>query len=145
AEAGDGGGGIEDDLGAVESEGAGAFGEVAVVADIDADFDEAEVEDGVAEVAGAEVELLPESGGDVGDVGFAVFAEVGAVVVDDGGGVVVDALLFDLVDGNDEGDVEAAGEVLHEADGGAAGDVFGSVVPASGLFGAEVGAVEDLL
>ena len=104
AEAGDGGGGVEDDFGAVQAERAGAFGEVAVVADVDADFGEAEVEDGIAEVAGAEVELLPEAGRDVRDVRLAVLAEIGAVVVDDGGGVVVDALLLDLVDGDDEGD-----------------------------------------
>ena len=105
AETGDGGGWVEDDLGAGQSQGAGAFGEVAVVADVDADLDEAEVEDRVAEVAGAEVELLPEAGRDVRDVGLAILAEVGAVVLDDGGGVVVDALLLDFVDGNDQGDV----------------------------------------
>ena len=56
-----------------------AFGEVAVVADVDADLGEAEVEDRVAEVAGPEVELLPEAGRDVRDVGLAVLAEVRAV------------------------------------------------------------------
>ena len=76
AEAGDGGRGVEDDLGAVQSERARAFGEVAVVADVDADLDEAEVEDGIAEVAGAEVELLPEARRDVRDVGLAVLAEI---------------------------------------------------------------------
>ena len=96
AEAGDGGGGIEDDLGAVQAEGARAFGEVAVVADVDADLGEAEIEDGIAEVAGPEIELLPEARRDVRDVGLAILAEVGAVVVDDGGGVVVDAFLLAL-------------------------------------------------
>ena len=96
AQAGDRGGRIEDDLGAVQSQGAGAFGEVAVVADVDADLGEAEVEDRIAEVAGTEIELLPESRRDVRDVGLAIFAEIAAVVVDDGGGVVVDALLLAL-------------------------------------------------
>ena len=68
-----------------------------------------------------------------------------AVVVDDGRGVVVDAVLLDLVDRNDQRDVECFGEVLHQPDGGAVGDGLGEVVPAGGLLGAEVRAVEDLL
>jgi len=145
AEAGDGGGRVEDDLGAVQAEGAGAFGKVAVVADVDADFGEAEVEDGEAEVAGAEVEFFPEAGRDVRDVALAVLAEVGAVVMDDGGGVVIDALLGALVDGHDEGDAMLAGDVAQEGDCGAVGDGFGGIVPADVLLGAEVGAGEDLL
>src|ERR1035437_1660609 len=65
AEAGHGGRWVEDDLGAGQSQGARAFGEVAVVADVDADLDEAEVEHREAEVAGAEVELLRKAGRDV--------------------------------------------------------------------------------
>src|SRR5664280_336070 len=145
AETGDGGRGVEDDLGAGQSQSARAFGEVAVVADVDADFDEAEVEDGEAEVAGAEVELLPEAGRDVRDVALAVLAEEAAVVVDDGGGVVVDACLLDFVDGHDEGNVILLRQILHEADGGSVGDGLGEIVPAGGLLGAEVGPVEDLL
>src|ERR1039458_1903830 len=145
AETGDGGRGVEDDLGAGQSQSARAFGELAVVADVDADFDEAEVEDGEAEVAGAEVELLPEAGRDVRDVGLAVLAEEAAVVVDDGGGVVVDACLLDFVDGHDEGNVILLRQILHEADGGSVGDGLGEIVPAGGLLGAEVGPVEDLL
>src|ERR1019366_9831384 len=80
---------VEDDLGAVQAQGARAFREMAVVADVDADLDEAEVEDRKAEVAGAEIEFLPEAGSDVRDMSLAVLAEVGAVVVDDGGGVVI--------------------------------------------------------
>src|ERR1039457_1550636 len=145
AETGDGGRWIEDDLGPSQSQGARAFGEVAVVADVDADLDEAEVEDGEPEVAVAEVELLPEAGRDVRDVGLAVLAEEAAVVVDDGGGVVVDACLLDFVDGHDEGNVILLRQILHEADGGSIGDGLGEIVPAGGLLGAEVGPVEDLL
>jgi hypothetical protein len=75
-EAGDGGGWIENDLGPVEAEATSTFGEVAVVTDVDADFTDARVEDGIAKVAGAEVELLPEAGGDVWQVVLAVLAEV---------------------------------------------------------------------
>ena len=79
AEAGDGGRRVEDDLRAVQAQAARALGKVAVVADIDADFGEAEVEDRIAEVAGPEVELLPEARRNVRDVRLAVLAEVGAV------------------------------------------------------------------
>ena len=65
--------------------------------------------------------------------------------MNDGGGVVEDAFLLDFVDGHDHGDAQFAGECLHEADGGAVGDGLSDVVPSDGLFGAEVGAVENLL
>src|SRR5262249_29439007 len=77
-ESGDGSGGIEHDLGAIESEDARAFGKVAVVTDVDSDGGVPGFEDGIAEVAGREIELLPEPGVDMGDVVLAVFAEVGA-------------------------------------------------------------------
>src|ERR1035437_5115713 len=145
AETGHGGRWVEDNLGAGQSQGARAFGEVAVVADVDADFDEAEVEHREAEVSGAEVELLPEAGRDVRDVGLAVLAEVSAVVVDHGGGVVEQACLLDFVDGYDERDVMLLGQIPHEADGGPVGDGLGEIVPAGSLLAAEVGSVEDLL
>src|SRR5436190_547366 len=62
--------------------------EVAVITDVDADRGVAGLEDGVAEVAGLEEELFPEAGR-VRDVVLAVLAEVAAVGVDHGGGVVV--------------------------------------------------------
>src|SRR5438046_1217686 len=85
---GHGGRGIHHDLRSRQSQLAGAFGEMAVVADVDADLGVRRLENGVAEVAGAEVELLPETGSDVRDVVLAVLAEVLAVGVDHGGGVV---------------------------------------------------------
>ena len=145
AEAGDGGGGVEDDFGSVESEGAGSFGEVAVIADVDADGADFGFENGIAEVAGAEVELFPEARVAMGDVIFAVFAEISSVGVDDGGGVVVDAFDFDFVDGNDEDHLMFFRQLTHQLGGGSVGDLFGDVVPAGFLFGAKVGAVEELL
>src|ERR1035441_10273530 len=65
AEAGHGGRWVEDDLGAGQAQGARAFREVAVVTYVNADLGEAQVEHREAEVAGAEVELLPEAGRDV--------------------------------------------------------------------------------
>src|SRR5271166_1337772 len=54
AQPGDGGRRVEDDLGAVQAQRARTLREMAVVADVDADLDEAQVEDRKAEVAGAE-------------------------------------------------------------------------------------------
>ena len=72
-----------------------------------------EIEHGISEIAGAEIELLPEARRYVGDVGLPVFAEIGAVVVDDSGGVVIDAVLFHFIDWNYQRHVVLAGEVLH--------------------------------
>src|SRR4029453_15564571 len=80
--------GHEDDLRAVQAEHAAAFGEMPVVADVHADGRVARLEDGVAQVAGLEVELLPERGQAMRDVVLPVFADVAAVGVEDGGGVV---------------------------------------------------------
>lgn len=140
-EAAGGGGGVVDELGAVEAELAPAFGEVAVVADVDADFADGGVEDGPAEVSGLEVVLLPEAF-DLGDVVFAVFAEVGAVGVDHGRGVVVEAGLFDFEHGDDDDHAGFACEFAHAGDGGAVGDGFGPVVVLGFLDLAEVGALK---
>ena len=99
-QAGDGRRRVEDDLGAVQAEQPRALGEMAVVADVDADRGEARLEHRVAEVARLEEVLLPEAGR-VRDVVLAVLAEIGAVGVVDRGGVVVDAGLLALVDRHD--------------------------------------------
>ena len=65
----------EDELGAVQAQRPRALGEVAVVADVDADLADGGVEHRVAGVARAEVVLLPEAL-DVRDVRLAVLAEV---------------------------------------------------------------------
>ncbi len=121
-----------------------ALGEVAVVADVDADLADGGVEDRPAEIAGAEVELLPEAL-DLRDVVLAVGAEDGAVGVDHGRGVVVEAGLLDLEDGDDDHHAGLAGQGLHAADGGPVGHRFGPAVVLRVLDLAEVGGVEDLL
>src|ERR1035438_2330149 len=113
AQPGYGGRRVEDDLGAVQAERARALREMAVVADVDADLGKAEVEDRNAEVAGAEIKFLPETGSNVRNMSFAVLAEERTVVVDDGGGVVIDAFLFHLVNRNHQGDMQLARQILH--------------------------------
>src|SRR5688572_12629755 len=58
---GDGRGRVQHDLRAVQPEDARPFGEMPVVADVDADLPRGGVEHRVAQVPGAEVELLPEA------------------------------------------------------------------------------------
>ena len=107
---------VEHDLGAVEAEAAPALGEVAVVADVDADLADGGVEHRIPDVAGREIELLPEPL-DLRDVLLAVLAEVGAVGVDHGGGVVVQPGLHDLVHRQHHHHAELLGDRL-EALGG---------------------------
>jgi len=144
-EASDGGGRVVDNFGAVEAEAAGAFGEVAVVTDVDADTGVTRFEHGIARVAGREIKFFPEAGMAVGDVVLAVFAEVAAIGVDDCGGVEIDAGHFDFVDGDYEDHLILFCELLHVGYGGAIGDWLGEFVPAGLLLGAEIGAVEELL
>ena len=77
----------EDHFGAVQAQGAGAFREVAVVADVDADLAHGGIKDGITQVARAEIEFLPEAG-QVRDMRFAVFAQVAAIGVDDDAAVL---------------------------------------------------------
>src|SRR6266568_3855508 len=144
-ETGHGGRGVEHDLGAVQPEGAGPLGEVAVVADVHADLGVSGLEHRVAEVPGPEVELLPEARLAVRDVGLAVLAEVAAVRVDHRRGVVVDSRLLLLVHRHHQHHLVLPGQLLHEGDGRPVGDTLGQVVPARLLLGAEVRPVEQLL
>src|SRR5690606_8923819 len=102
------------------------------------------VEDGPAEVAGTEVELLPEPL-DLGDVVLAVLAEDGAVGVDHGRGVVVVPRLLDLEHRYDEHHAGLPGKLPHPAGGRAVGDGLGPAVVVGVLDLAEVGGVEHLL
>src|SRR3954470_10689007 len=135
---------VEDDLGAREAQRPPAFREVAVVADVDTDLPDLGVEDRPAEVAGSEVELLPESRY-LGDVVLAVLAEVRAVRVEHGGGVVEDAGLLLLVHRQDEDDALFLGQRLESLDDGAVRNLLGVLVERLVLDLAEVRPVEQLL
>jgi hypothetical protein len=129
----------------VQPEQAAALREVPVVADVDADRRVARLEHGITEVAGLEVELLPERGQAMGDVVLAVFTHVASVRVEDGGRVVVHALGLFLVDRDHHHHRVFLRDLLHEADGRAVGHLFRELVPAGILLRREVGAVEQLL
>src|SRR5215471_3988558 len=109
AESSDGSRGIKDDFRSVQPEGASAFGKVPVVADIHADFREAEIKDGIAQIAGAEIKFFPKTGSDMGDVRLTIFANIGAVTANDSCCVVVDSFAVDFVNRDDDCDAEFAG------------------------------------
>src|SRR5438093_12919550 len=80
---------VEYDFRPAQNEAAGSFREVPVVADVDADLAHARVEDRVPQITRPEVELFPETGGAMGDMHLAELAQVAAVGIDHGRGVVV--------------------------------------------------------
>ena len=139
----DGGRRVEDDLSSVQSKQPGAFGEVAVIADVDADGREPRLEYGVPQVSRFEEILFPEPGR-VRDVVLAVFAEIRAVGIVDGGGVVVDARLLPFVDRHDNRHAVSAGLLSHQV-GGRPWHRFCDIMPVSVLGRAEVRPVEDFL
>src|SRR5713101_4301629 len=141
-EAGDSGGGVVDNFGAVEAENARAFGEVAVVADVDADAGMTSLEDGVTGVSRREVKFFPEAWVTMGNMVLAVFAEVATISIDDGGSVEVDAGHFDFVDRDNKNHLVFLSELLHGRDRRTARDLFGEFVPAGLLLGAKIRAVE---
>src|SRR5487761_276224 len=137
-------GGIEHDAGAAQAERAPALGEVPLVADVHADLAHRGVEYRVAEVARAEVELLPEPS-DLGDVVLAVLAQVAAVGVDHRGGVVVDAGLLLLVNRHHQHHPGGPGERDHPLDRPALRYLLRQPVVLGVLDLAEIRSGEDLL
>ena len=134
---------VEHHVRAVQAELAPAFGEVPVVADVDADLADGGVEHRVAEVAGAEVELLPEPV-QVRQVVLAVLAEDRAVGIDDDGRVVVHAGDVLLVDREDHDHVQLGGQLREALHDGSVGGL-GVAVVLLVLGDAEVRPVEELL
>jgi hypothetical protein len=81
----------------------------------------------------------------VGDVLLAVLAEVGAVLLDDGGRVVEEAVVLLLEDRDHDDHLGLLGEVLHEPRRRAVGDRLGVLEMLVLLHRAEVRPVEQLL
>ncbi len=76
---------------------------------------------------------------------LAVLAEEGAVGVDHGRGVVVEAVLLDLEDGDDDHHAGLARELLHTTHGRPVGHRLGPAVVLGFLDLTEIGGVEHLL
>ena len=137
--------GVEDDFGSIETQGPRAFGKVAIVADVDSDICELGLEDRIAEVAGFEIKLFPETRRTMRDVVLPIFAEILAIGIDNRRSVVVNTFEVFFVNRNDDGHAVLLGDLLEQPGGGAVGDLLGGVVPLGLLLGAEVGRVEHLL
>ena len=102
------------------------------------------MKDFVAEVSRGEIELLVIAGV-VGDVHLAVFAEVGAVGIDDGGGVVVEPFGTLFKHGADDDHPQFFGEGHEVLSGGSLGDGFGKGEVLIALFVAEIKGGKKLL
>src|SRR5579862_1264425 len=116
-----------------------------IVADVDADPAEAQIEHRVSEVSGPEIELFPEAGCDMRDMRLAVFSQVPASPIDDGRSVVVHALILDLIDGHHQRHSQLFGEIPHQTNRWAVGYRLGGIVPACALLGTEIRSVKNLL
>jgi hypothetical protein len=116
-----------------------------VVADVHTHIRITSLEDRIPEIARPEVELLPESGGTMGDVVLPVFAKVRAVGVDDSGRVVIDPRTVLLVQRDDDDHLVLLRDLLHEPRGRPVRNALHGVVPSRALLGTEVRAGEDLL
>src|SRR5215470_15062264 len=95
--------GVEEDVGALQRRDARAFRIPLIPADEGSDFSDGGVEGLEAEIAGGEVELLVVER-IVGDVHLAVEARDAAVLLNDGGGVVIEACGTAFEEGSDDDD-----------------------------------------
>src|SRR5450755_2214717 len=102
-EAGDRGRRIEHNLRAVQAQHARAFGKMPIVANVDSNAGKFRFEHGISKVAGREIEFLPEAGMHVRDVMLAILAKIGAIRIDNGGRIEIEArhLLFIYRNDND--------------------------------------------
>src|SRR6202030_3944505 len=112
---------VEDNFGSIQAQDARAFWEMTVVANIDADASEFRVKNQVPSISRREIKLLPESGSNLRNVVFAIFAEVFSIRVDHGRGVEEQTRHLTLVNGNHNHHSMFLGEFFHALGGGAVG------------------------
>src|SRR5258706_1574774 len=143
--AGNGSGWVVDNLGAIESENTRAFGEMAVVANVNAYARVSRLKHWVTGVARREIKFLPKARMAVRDVVLAIFSQVAAVGVDHRRGVVVDAGHFHFIDRHDKHHLVLFRQLLHARDGRPVWHALSQFIPARLLLGAEVRTVEEFL
>src|SRR5690349_9421603 len=132
----------KDYLGAVQSQRPRAFGEMAVVADVDSDPRVFSFKGRKTEVARGEVKLLPKSGKAMRYVSFSIFAQVLSVGVDHGGSVVINPSHLFFVDWHYHHHPMLPGDLAHQLSGWAIWNALYHLVPSRILLGGEVGSVE---
>ena len=118
--------GEEEELRAHEAGDAGCFGVPLVPADKHAEGGKTGLKDAIAKVARGEVEFFVVARV-VGDVHLAVFAQVGAVGINNRGGVVVEPFGTFLKEGADKHHAQLGGKVHEVLAGGAVGYGFGQL------------------
>jgi hypothetical protein len=116
-----------------------------VITDIYADGSVLGFENGIAQIARREVELLPESGMHVRDVVLAVLAQIASVCIDDCGSIEIHSRHLLFVNRDYDCHLMFGGDLLHQLGSRSVWNSFCELVPADVLLGAEIGAVEQLL
>src|SRR4051812_22335804 len=108
-----------------------------VIANVNAYAPDGRVETRIAEIARPKVEFLPKAWIHVRDMRLSIRAEELPVGIDHSGGIIVDAGLLFLINGNDQHHSVLLRDVLHQLDGRAIRDLFNGLVPTCLLLGAE--------
>src|SRR5215469_7548262 len=116
-----------------------------VVADVDADFGEAKVENRIPQIPRTKIEFLPEPRRNMRNVCFAVFPEVRTVALNYSCCVVINAFALNFVDWNDERNPQFRCEFAQELDGRSVRNALGEIVPTNRLLGAKVRTIENFL
>ena len=135
--------GIKDDLSTIEAECTPAFGKMSVVADVNADLANRRVENRIATITWAEVELLPKAT-DMRDVMLAVLTKISAICINNSRGIVENTWLLFFIHWQHHDHVQFFGQFLKSL-GGRAGDGLGVFVELGILDLAKIRAVEQLL
>src|SRR5215813_9476267 len=138
-------GGIEHDFRSVQTKDPGTLWEVSVITNVNTDFRELRLENGITEIAGPEIKLFPKAGRAMRNVVLAIFSEILSVGIDNGCGVVVNALEILLVNRDDQSHTVFFCNLAHHLNGRAVRNFFHHAIPPRGLFGTEVRTCEDFL
>src|SRR6185503_2577087 len=118
---------------------------MAVITDVDSNSREGSFEGGIAQIAGPEIKLFPESGIDMRNVIFTVLAQIFSVGVDYSRSVVIDAGDFFLINRHDDYHAMMLGDFLHQPNSWTIRDLLHRFIPTCLLFSAKVGGCEDFL
>ncbi|CDN46175.1 hypothetical protein BN871_LF_00020 [Paenibacillus sp. P22] len=141
---------IEDNLRPAKAEHPRSLRKMPVVANIDAYFSIGRVEDGIAEIPGLEIILLPEAAAsparsDLGNMMLAVFAQHRSVGIDDRRRIVIAGDAFPLIDGQDKHDAKLPCKLREHLHGRPGRDLLCRPVPFGNLLRAEIRTEKNFL
>ena len=112
-----------------------------VVADVYADLANGGIENGIAEVARPEIELLPKAG-QVRDMRLAVLAQVAAIGINHGGCIVINADAIDFVNRHNQDHIQFSRQLEEALRGRSGGDFLGEGEELRILHLAKIGTIE---